>query len=141
MSVIRLDGLAKSFKTPDGKGVSVLQSVSFEMAGPTVLGILGPNGVGKSVTMRLLAGLDEPDGGSITIDDRAPKTCQVGYVPAGNPVFGWRRVVDDISMRLELMGIPRAKRHAQVAALLRRFSIDLPLDRRTYALTLGSVRW
>jgi ABC-type nitrate/sulfonate/bicarbonate transport system ATPase subunit len=137
MSLIRVNHLAKAFKGSDGQVNQVLQSVSFEVKGPTVIGLLGPNGVGKSVTMRLLAALDTPDSGSIEIDGEPPINCRVGYVPPTNPVFGWRRTKDDIGIGMEMVGIPRRERHTHVAALLRRFSIDLPLDQRTHALSSG----
>jgi NitT/TauT family transport system ATP-binding protein len=137
MSLIQVNGLAKAFTSSDGETVEVLKSVSFEVAGPAVVGLLGPNGVGKSVTLRILAGLLEPESGSVKIDGKLPKECRIGFVPPSNPVFGWRRAIDDIAIGLEQSGVPRKERHEYVVDFMKRFSIDLPLHRRTHAFSSG----
>jgi ATPase subunit of ABC transporter with duplicated ATPase domains len=54
----------------------VLEGVDLSVGPETRLGILGPNGVGKTTLLRILAGLDEPDGGRVTL---VPPTATVGY--------------------------------------------------------------
>ena len=58
--------------------VSVLDGVSLAVAPGDRVGVVGPNGIGKSSLLRVLAGLDEPDGGSVT---RTPPSLAVGYLP------------------------------------------------------------
>jgi ATPase subunit of ABC transporter with duplicated ATPase domains len=58
-------------------GRVVLADVSLVVGPETRLGIVGPNGVGKSTLLRILAGLDRPDAGVIDI---APRTATVGYL-------------------------------------------------------------
>ena len=58
--------------------VSVLDGVSLALAPGDRVGVVGPNGIGKSSLLRVLAGLDEPDGGSVT---RTPPSLAVGYLP------------------------------------------------------------
>ena len=58
-------GLTKSY----GRTVAV-QNVSFTVRPGTVTGFLGPNGAGKSTTMRMIIGLDRPDGGQATINGK-----------------------------------------------------------------------
>ena len=137
MSLIQVNALAKAFTGSDGEKVEVLKSLSFEVHGPSVVGLLGPNGVGKSVTLRMLAGLLEPDAGEVRINGKPPEECRVGYVPASNPVFGWRRAIDDIAIGMEQIGISRNERHEHVIAFMKRFSIDLPLHRRTHGFSSG----
>ena len=57
---------------------SVLESVDLVLAPGDRLGILGPNGVGKTTLLRALAGLVEPDAGSV---DAAPPSAAIGYLP------------------------------------------------------------
>lgn len=138
MSLVQVSGLAKAFNGSGGEAVEVLKSVSFQLEnGPSIVGLLGPNGVGKSITLRILAGLLEPDAGEVTINGKPPKECRVGYVPASNPVFGWRRAIDDIAIGMEQSGIPRKERHEHVVEFMKRFSIDLPLHRRTHGFSSG----
>ncbi|MCU1450090.1 MAG: transporter related [Acidimicrobiales bacterium] len=56
----------------------MLADVSVSVGPASRVGIVGPNGVGKSTLLRVLAGLDQPDEGSV---DRAPGTLTVGYLP------------------------------------------------------------
>ena len=65
--MIKIENLTKSFITPQGK-LTVLDKLSFEIPDKTFLGICGPSGAGKSTLLFLLAGLQKPDQGSITID-------------------------------------------------------------------------
>ncbi|MDQ2648227.1 MAG: ATP-binding cassette domain-containing protein, partial [Actinomycetota bacterium] len=57
---------------------TVLQDVSVSITGGTRLGVVGPNGIGKSTLLRILAGLEAPDGGTV---ERVPATTTVGWLP------------------------------------------------------------
>jgi ATPase subunit of ABC transporter with duplicated ATPase domains len=70
---ISLDGVSKHYGA-----TTVLDSVTLSVTPERRLGVVGPNGVGKSTLLRLLAGLDRPDAGTVT---RTPPTLTVGYLP------------------------------------------------------------
>ncbi len=61
----------------DRAGRTVLDGVSVTVGPTSRIGVTGPNGIGKSTLLRLLAGLDAPDGGVVTLD---PPTATVGYL-------------------------------------------------------------
>ncbi len=63
--MIEARGLTKRY----GDTLAV-DDLSFDVRPGQVTGFLGPNGSGKSTTMRMVMGLDRPDGGSVTIDGR-----------------------------------------------------------------------
>ena len=70
----------------------ILSSVSLSVGPRTRLGVVGPNGIGKSTLLRVLAGMDAPDAGLV---ERSPATLRVGYlaqeadVVAGETVLGY----------------------------------------------------
>lgn len=61
----------------DRGGRPVLDSVSLTVGPESRIGVIGPNGVGKSTLLQLLAGLEQPDSGTITLD---PPGATVGYL-------------------------------------------------------------
>src|SRR5579871_6305931 len=70
---ISLDGVSKHYGAR-----TVLDEVTLAVTPERRLGVVGPNGVGKSTLLRLIAGLDEPDTGAVA---RTPATLTAGYLP------------------------------------------------------------
>src|SRR3954452_22244277 len=71
--MLRAVGVSRSFG-----GQTVLEDVSLSVDGRDRVGVVGPNGVGKSTLLRLLGGDDLPDEGRI---ERAPASLTVGFLP------------------------------------------------------------
>ncbi len=86
--MLDLNALAKSF----GDHIAVA-NLTFTLGKGEVLGFLGQNGAGKSTTMRMVAGVLEPDNGDATINgisivkDRQSAQKQLGYLPEGAPLY------------------------------------------------------
>lgn len=138
MTSVYVEQLEKSFRDgASNETIPVLFGVSLKIDGPAIVSIVGPNGVGKTTFLRLLAGVLHVDRGTILIDGEPPARSRIGYVPQSNPVFPWRRVEDDIAIPLEILGLPRDERRAHVKRLVKHFSFDLPLERRTHGLSGG----
>ena len=88
-------------------GQTVLDDVSISLDGRDRVGVVGPNGVGKTTLLRVLAGLEAPDAGIVA---RAPRQLTVGYLPqepdavAGETLLGYlarRTGVADASAELD----------------------------------------
>ncbi|MDP6560026.1 MAG: ATP-binding cassette domain-containing protein, partial [Candidatus Binatia bacterium] len=67
--MVRIEGLQKYFGE-DRDRVHVLKGVSLDIPEGSLYTFLGPSGCGKTTTLRCVAGLERPDGGSISIGDR-----------------------------------------------------------------------
>ena len=102
-----------SITFPDRKGdVDALASVSFTIQPREFICVLGPSGSGKSTLLRILAGLLEPTSGSFTFAGGKPK---IGMVFQQSNLMPWRTAVENITLPLELQGVPReeTRRRAQ----------------------------
>ena len=80
-----VDGVTRSFRDQ-----RVLDGASFHVTPGQVAALVGPNGSGKTTLLRILAGVLEPDSGSVSVWGRAPGNGLAGYVPAGDRMLNWR---------------------------------------------------
>ena len=90
-----------------------------------VVGLLGPSGVGKTRLLRLIAGLDEPDRGSV----RGPGGAllpvgSVGLVFQSYPLLAHRTVLDNLLVAGETNGLSAAEARSKAVALLDRFRLS-----------------
>ena len=74
----------------------VVDRVSLVVSGRARIGVVGPNGIGKTTLLRLLAGLESPDGGRVV---RSPGSLRVGYLPQEIEAAGGETVLDYLAQR------------------------------------------
>ncbi len=89
MSILSLQNIAFSYDTPAGP-VPVLENISLEIAPEDYLGIIGPNGGGKSTLLKLMLGLEQPTAGTVKLFGQNPEKTRsrVGYVPQSAALDG-----------------------------------------------------
>ena len=105
--------LNQSFPRDDGSRLVVLDHLSFEVQDKEFVCILGSSGCGKTTLLRLIAGLDEAQAGSIILDGeeiRGPNP-KVGMVFQEYSLFPWRTVNDNIAFGLEMKGMGKEERY------------------------------
>src|SRR5919109_4789397 len=116
-SMIRLDGVTKRFG-----GVTAIAGTSLCVARGEVVALLGPSGCGKTTLLRLIAGFERPDGGSVSVDDTlvagpgawvAPEARRVGMVFQDYALFPHLTVAANVGF-----GLPRRVRAGRVPELL-----------------------
>ena len=119
-TVIQLENVSKSFS-----GLDVLKGISFSLREGEVLTLLGPSGCGKSTIMQLIAGLDCPDSGKITVAGEAVRgqPGRVSYMHQKDLLLPWKRVIDNVTVPLRLRGVAKQKAREAAAPLFEPFGL------------------
>jgi NitT/TauT family transport system ATP-binding protein len=113
MGNLEIHDLNQSFPRDDGTQLVVLDHLSFDVRDKEFVCILGSSGCGKTTLLRLVAGLDVAQAGSIILDGeeiRGPNP-KVGFVFQEYSLFPWRNVIDNIAFGLEMKGIIKEERY------------------------------
>lgn len=118
---VEATNLVKNFN--GGPGNAAVGGVSFTAPEGKVTALLGPSGSGKSTLLRMVAGLEEPDAGSIRIAGQdvtnvPVKRREVGFVFQSYALFRHMTVHDNIAFGMEIRKVPKSKIEARVAELL-----------------------
>jgi NitT/TauT family transport system ATP-binding protein len=111
---IRAEGLTKRFRSRSGRRVTALQNLSFALPQGICLAVVGPRGSGRTTLLRILAGLEREDGGTLTIHHATPARPLVSMVFPCRDIFPWYTVAENISYGLRLQRW--APEHRQDAA-------------------------
>ena len=98
----------------------VLDRISMYVAKGEFVSILGPSGAGKSTIFRLLTGALPLQTGTITCTDH---NNGFAFMPQRDALMPWRRIIDNLTLGLEVQGVPRKDARAQVAPLLADFGL------------------
>ena len=115
---VTLQGLGRRFGA-----TAVVADLDLQIPAGQFLALLGPSGCGKTTLLRLIAGLDTPDGGDIRLEgDR--EGCSRAYVFQEACLLPWRRVLDNVALPLELSGVPKAERRARARELIRLVGLE-----------------
>jgi ABC-2 type transport system ATP-binding protein len=123
-----------------------VRGISFAVEKGTVLGFLGPNGAGKSTTMRMIAGVLEPDVGDVLIDgksiisDRRAAQAALGYLPEGAPLYNDMTPPEFLAFLASARKIPKAQRKDAIERTIADARISGVLGQRIGALSKGYRR-
>ena len=136
---VSLQSCGKTF--PDG--TRALEPVTLDIARGETLVFLGPSGCGKTTTLRIIAGLENPDPGGRVLFDREDVTAvpierrQVGMVFQSYALFPNMTVAENIGYGLKIRGVGKSERAARVAELVALTGIEGLEDRRIDQLSGG----
>ena len=104
--------------------------------------LVGPSGCGKSTSLRMLAGLEEVDGGSIRIGDRdvtnvAPKDRDIAMVFQSYALYPHMSVAENMGFALKIAGVDKEERDRRVLEAAKLLDLEPYLDRKPKALSGG----
>ena len=132
---LRLERVSKSFR--DRKAVSDL---SLDIPRGVICGLLGPNGSGKTTTIRMIMGILRPDEGTVTLFGAAPEVARrakVGYLPEERGVYKKMKCLEFLTFLAEIRDVGRAEGRRRGRAWLDRLGLGEWADKRVEDLSKG----
>ncbi|MBI3298481.1 MAG: ATP-binding cassette domain-containing protein [Elusimicrobia bacterium] len=132
---VRLSDVSKSFGTHPA-----VKALSLEVPRATVYGFLGPNGSGKTTTLRLILHILLPDSGTVSVlgasGTRAAND-RIGYLPEERGLYKKMEVRRQLEYLSALKGVPPARSRPMITAWLERFGLAEWADEKVETLSKG----
>jgi len=120
-SVVEAKDLDLTFQTGDGP-VHALKEVNVTIEKGDFVSFIGPSGCGKTTFLRVMAALEHPTGGTITVNGMSPDEARrqraYGYVFQAAGLYPWRTISGNIRLPLEIMGFSKAEQEKRTARVL-----------------------
>ena len=125
--VIEAEKLGLTFDANDGP-VHALKDVDLAIEKGDFVSFIGPSGCGKTTLLRVIADLEHPTAGSITVNGMTPEQARLerayGYVFQAPALLAWRTIERNIGLPLEIMGLSAAEKADRVARTLELVGLD-----------------
>ncbi len=110
--VISARDLSLTFTTNDGP-VHALSNINLDINEGEFVSLIGPSGCGKTTLLRVIADLEQPTGGEITVNGMTPDEARMkrayGYVFQQAALFPWRTIAANVGLPLEVMGLEKSE--------------------------------
>jgi NitT/TauT family transport system ATP-binding protein len=106
--------------------VTALEGVDLSVHRDEVLAVVGPSGCGKSTLLELIAGLQEPDEGSVSVAgarSAAERRAACAFMPQRDLLLPWRDALANAALALECQGVPRSQARRRAEPLFERFGL------------------
>jgi NitT/TauT family transport system ATP-binding protein len=120
-AAIEARGLSLTFDTGDGP-VQALSKVDIDIGKGEFVSFIGPSGCGKTTFLRVIADLEQPTAGTITVNGMRPEEARraraYGYVFQAAGLYPWRTIERNVALPLEIMGIGRDERQERIRRTL-----------------------
>ncbi len=134
---IALDGVSKSFG-----GVGAVNDVSIEIGDGEFFSLLGPSGCGKTTTLRMIAGFERPDTGSVIFQGTDVTAVSANRRPVNMvfqqyALFPHMSIYDNVAFGLKVKKVPRRDHRARITELLRVVALEGYENRRPRQLSGG----
>src|SRR6202051_2945506 len=125
-ALLDIHGLRHTFPKADGGELLVLDGIELEVTQGQIVGLLGRTGSGKSTLLRLIAGLAQPSGGTVTylgqpVVGPAPG---IAMVFQGFALFPWLTVLENVQLGLEALGLPEPEIRKRALAAIDLIGLD-----------------
>ena len=143
--ILEVSGLSKTFRVGLlGRPVTAVRDVSFSMEAGQVLGYLGPNGSGKTTSIKCMLGLIQPSAGEIKLFGQPAHAAQararVGYMPEHPYFYDYLKPTEVLDYVGQLFGIDANTRAKRIPELLERLGLGHAMDRTLRGFSKGMLQ-
>ena len=141
--VLSVGDVHKKFSVPGGPPVEALHGISFEVRAREVVGVVGPDGAGKTTLMRIAAGLLVPEQGSVTVlgfdsvRDTLKIQDRISYMPQKFGLYQDLTCQENLDLYADLQGVEIADRPQRYARLMAMTGLEKFSDRLAGKLSGG----
>jgi NitT/TauT family transport system ATP-binding protein len=122
---IALSAVSRRYRSRRAQTVA-LAGLELEVRPREVVAVVGPSGCGKSTLLELVAGLQEPDAGSVVAAgarDATGRRAACAYMPQRDLLLPWRDALANAALALECQGVPRDEARRRAEPLFERFGL------------------
>ncbi len=135
---LELEDVSMVFKS-DGQEFTALAPLELQVPRGRFISLIGPSGCGKSTIFNIVAGLQAPTTGRIVLDgeDITGMIGQVGYMLQKDLLLPWRTVLDNVSLGMEIRGVPLKQAREKALPLIQRYGLGGFENRYPSALSGG----
>ncbi len=119
--IIETKGLDLTFETNDGP-VHALKDINLTVEKGDFVSFIGPSGCGKTTLLRVIADLESPTGGTVSVNGVSAHEARMarayGYVFQAAGLYPWRSIGGNIKLPLEIMGYSKSEQNERVSKVL-----------------------
>jgi len=125
-AILQVSGVSKSFSSPDGSPLPVLDNISFDVRRGEIIALLGKSGSGKSTLLRCIAGLIAPSSGTISYLGKPLSGANPGVaiVFQSFALLPWLTVLQNVEIGLEAKGVGPQERRERAIEAIDRIGLD-----------------
>ena len=122
---IELSGVTKRFSTPSGSMFTALRSIDLAVGAGKFCAVVGPTGCGKSTTLTMVAGLDRPSTGTVSVGGQAVDgiTAGISFMFQADALMPWKTVLGNVALGPVFRGVPKKEAQAQARDWVRRVGL------------------
>ncbi len=145
MASVSIDKVSKSFRGKGGETVQAVRELNLAVADREFLVVVGPSGCGKTTMLRLIAGLETPDAGNVSLDGNVlngtpAKDRDVAMVFQSSALFPHLTVAENIGFGLMLRKFPKTEIAQRVGEAAELLGLTALLQRKPETLSGGEAQ-